>query len=99
MRLSRPTRFAPVVSIGCLLILGYFAWHAWHGPRGYAYQEQLSAKLDLLDADRLDVAKRRSVLEARVSLMRPEHVDLDMLDELARSTLGMLQSNELVIAD
>ncbi len=99
MRLSRPTRFAPVVSLGCLLILGYFAWHAWHGPRGYAYQEQLSGKLALLEVDRLDVAKRRSVLEARVSLMRPEHVDLDMLDELARSTLSMLRSNELVIAD
>jgi cell division protein FtsB len=99
MRLSRPTKFAPVVSLGCLLILGYFAWHAWHGPRGYEYQEQLSGKLALLEADRMDVAKRRSILEARVSLMRPEHVDLDMLDELARKTLSMLRSNELVIAD
>jgi cell division protein FtsB len=99
MRFARPTRFAPIVSLGCLVILGYFAWHAWHGPRGYAYQEQLSAKLALLEADQLAVAKRRMALEARVSLMRPEHVDLDMLDELARSTLGMLRSNELVIAD
>ena len=99
MRFSRPTKFAPVVSLGCLVILGYLAWHGWHGPRGYAYQEQLSGKLAILELDLQEVDKHRVALEARVALMRPEHVDLDMLDELARKSLGMVQSNELVIVE
>ena len=94
----RNTRFAPLVSLGCLLILGYFAFHAWHGPRGYAFRDSLEIKLAQLQADQLEVVTRRTAIEARVKLMRPEKVDPDMLEELARSELGLIGPNDLLVS-
>lgn len=95
----RNTRFALLVSLGCLLVLGYFAWHAWHGPRGYAYSDGLALKLSALEVEVEQIEQKRLALESRVALMRPERVDIDMLEELARSTLGMVRSNDLLVTE
>ena len=39
----------------------------------------------------------REKLEKRVDLLRPENLDLDMLEERARSVLGLAHPDELVI--
>ena len=36
-------------------------------------------------------------LERRVNLLRPEHLDRDMLDERVRSQLNLAAPNEIVI--
>ena len=36
-------------------------------------------------------------LEGKVALMRPESVDPDMLEELARSQLELARPNELIV--
>jgi cell division protein FtsB len=79
----RMQRFDVLVTLGCLVLLSYFAWHAMKGPRGYDYLAQL------------DGEKKR--LEAKVALMRPEHVDPDMLEELARTQLELSRRNELIV--
>ena len=38
-------------------------------------------------------------LERQVLLMRPESVDRDMLEELARTQLKMLQPNVLIVTE
>lgn len=66
----------------------YFAYHAISGERG-AFAlitlsddlEKTKAELDLVRAERIN-------LEHRVALMRPDSLDLDLLDEEARKTLG-----------
>jgi cell division protein FtsB len=93
----RLPRFDYLVSFGCLALLGYFAWHALEGPRGYAYRDLQVASLSKLDAELMVEVERKRLLEAKVSLMRPESIDPDMLEELARTQLEMSRRNELVI--
>lgn len=84
------------VSLVCLALLGYFAWHAYKGPRGYGYQHGLESKAALLQ-DEFDTEQRARVrLEHKVALLRPESLDPDMLDEMARSLLEVAAPNELV---
>jgi cell division protein FtsB len=89
-------RFDLSVSIVCMALLGYFAWHANKGPRGYGYQEGLSAKASLLQDEFDGIQQARVRLEHTVGLLRPESLDPDMLDEMARAQLEVAAPNELV---
>jgi cell division protein FtsB len=97
MHFFRRLRFDFAVTIGCLAVLGYFAWHALEGPRGFAHRDELEAKLAELRSGNDTIVKTRLALEGKVALMRPDHVDPDMLEELARSQLDMASANELVV--
>jgi len=95
--IRRLQRFDLLVAVGCLVLLSYFAWHAWKGPRGYSFLATLELRLDALDKDLTAEDAERKRLEAKVALMRPERVDPDMLEELARTQLELSRRNELVV--
>jgi len=86
-----------LVTFGCLVLLGYFGWYANKGPRGFAFLEQLKAEQVQLAAELGGVEADRKRLEAKVKLMRPERVDPDMLEELARTELELSRRNELIV--
>lgn len=90
-------RFDFIVTCVCFALLGYFAWHAWKGPGGYPYQTQLQARLAALDAKLEDIQATRLRLEQKVTLLRPESIDPDMLEELARSQLQLARPGDLVV--
>lgn len=96
MRLSK---FDSVVTCGCLGLLGFFAWHALEGPRGFKFREKLAAHSQRLTGELAAIEKQRGDFEHRVALLRPESVDPDMLDEMARGTLDMAAPNELIVLD
>jgi cell division protein FtsB len=81
----------------CLLILGYFAFHAVEGDYGLFALKKLQDREVALLAERgkLDAEKKR--MEKRVALMRPESLDPDMIDEKARESLNMANENDRVI--
>ena len=84
----------PVLGVS---LVAYFAYHLVQGDRGFIAwlrlnQEVREAKLTLAA-----VAAERETIEHRVSLLRPEHLDRDMLDERARSQLNLIGPNEIVI--
>jgi cell division protein FtsB len=85
------------VTIGCIALLGFFAWHGFQGPRSYHYLAVQQEKLLKLDAELASESAKKQGLEAKVALMRPESVDPDMLEELARSQLEMSRRNELIV--
>lgn len=93
----RNPRFDLLVSLGCIALLGYFAWHAWYGPRGFGYATKLQAELAKLQAELGEEQARKDELEARVTLMRPESVDADLLDELARRELNWAGRDDLLV--
>jgi cell division protein FtsB len=93
----RMQRFDVLVTLGCLVLLSYFAWHAMKGPRGYDYLAQLRGKSAEFVADLAQEDGEKKRLEAKVALMRPEHVDPDMLEELARTQLELSRRNELIV--
>jgi cell division protein FtsB len=90
-------KFDIAVSCACIGLLGFFAWHAWQGPRGFHYRDKLSTEVAGLQTDLDTVSRQRHTEEQRVALMRPDQVDPDMLDEMARFSLDMAKPNELVL--
>jgi cell division protein FtsB len=90
-------KFDVVVTLACAGLLSLFSWHAFYGQRGFDYRERLAAESVKLGNDLAVIEKQRSNFEHRVSLLRPESIDPDMLDEMARMTLDLARSNELVV--
>ncbi|MBZ0261991.1 MAG: septum formation initiator family protein [Hyphomicrobiales bacterium] len=78
-------------------MLGFFAWHAQEGPRGFAFREKLASQSRQLSEELTTIQKQRTDFETRVALLRPESVDPDMLDEMARSTLDVAGPNDLIV--
>ena len=95
----RISKFDSVVTCACLGLLGFFAWHAQEGPRGFAFREKLASQSRQLSDELVATRKQRSDFETRVALLRPESVDPDMLDEMARSTLDVAGPNDLIVLD
>jgi len=93
----RHPRFDFLVSIGCIALLGYFAWHALYGPRGQGYVLRLEAEVASLKADLEQSKAQKDRLRAKVMAMRPESVDADLLDELARSELNWVGRDDLIL--
>ena len=93
----RISKFDSVVTCACLGLLGFFAWHAQEGPRGFAFREKLASHSRQLSDEMATIQKQRTVFETRVALLRPESVDPDMLDEMARSTLDVAGPNDLIL--
>ena len=75
----------------------YFAYHLVHGDRGYFAWKGLQQKMAEAQAKHDDQLAERQSLENRVKLLRPNSLDLDMLDERARVVLGFVKPEEKVI--
>jgi cell division protein FtsB len=95
----RISKFDSVVTCACLGLLGFLAWHAKEGPRGFVFNEKLANQSRQLSEELAAIQKQRGDFETRVALLRPESVDPDMLDEMARSTLDMAGPNDLIVLD
>lgn len=88
-----------IVTFIVLLLLAYFSYHVISGDRGLLALRELSKKVD----DRkkkLDMANAEKLeLEHKVSLLRNNSLDLDMLEEQARRILGYVGKDEKVYHD
>ena len=91
--------FDLIVTCVCLTLLGFFGWHAQNGKRSFANQKIVVAQVSELEEKRDRIRARREAFEARVTLMRPENLDPDMLDEMSRRMLGFTRNNEIVVSD
>ena len=89
-------RFDFVVTCVCCALLGYFGWHAYKGPRGFPYRDGLEVKVATLKDKYEGMQAQREKLESKVSLLRPESIDPDLLDELARGNLELAKPTDVV---
>ena len=79
------------------LVIGYFSFNAYSGNRGLRARQDLDQQIAELSAE-LDALKaERAMWERRVSLLRPESIDPDMLDERARLLLNYADPRELTL--
>jgi cell division protein FtsB len=94
-----PRRFlAPLAFYAAAsLCVAYFLYHAHHGARGLETKQELKVQLLELRQELATLKTDREAWEARVSLVRREEVDRDLLDERARETLGRVHRNDVVI--
>ena len=85
---------APVLG-ACLM--GYFGYHLVQGERGLLAWLRLDNELREAQATAAEVRRERDTLERRVSLLRPDSLDRDLLDERARATLNVARPNEIIL--
>ena len=80
-----------------LCLIGYFSYHAVQGDLGLLSYLKLNRQIETLEVKAASVADERQALEHRVSLMSPEGVDPDLLDERVRYDLGFVHPEDVVI--
>jgi len=86
----------PVLGVS---LMCYFGYHLVQGERGLLSWLRLTQEVKLTHARLADLDGEREALDRRVSLLRPERLDPDMLDERARATLNLVSPHEIVILD
>jgi cell division protein FtsB len=78
-------------------VVMYFSYHAVHGDRGLTAQKSFDAEIAQLTAQLKNVESERKSLERQVGQLRPESVDRDLLDELARDGLGWMSTQDRIL--
>lgn len=77
--------------------VGYFMFHAQHGSRGLEARGGLQESLRTMEDEIGILTGERKSWEQRLALMRDEAVDRDLLEERARSVLGRVHRNDLIL--
>src|ERR1700722_10033915 len=84
----------PVLGVS---LMCYFGYHLVQGEGGLLACQRLTEEVKLTKTQLAQLESEREALDRRVSLLRPEHLDRDMLDEQARATLNLTGPHEIVI--
>ena len=79
------------------LVIGYFGVNAYSGNRGLRAKQDLDQQIAELSAELDALRAERANWERRVSLLKPESIDPDMLDERARALLDYVDPRELIL--
>ena len=79
------------------LFIGYFAANAFTGNHGLRAQQDLEQQLTTMRSDLMQLKAERALWERRVSLLRADRIDPDMLDERARALIGYTDTRDLTL--
>jgi cell division protein FtsB len=80
-----------------IMVASYFGYHAVEGNRGLLAWHRMTAEIAGAEARLDQITKSREALEHRVSLLRPDNLDPDMLEERARAILNLTRPDEVVV--
>jgi len=79
------------------LLIGYFAVNAYTGEHGLIAKQDLDQEIGQLTAQLERARAERAVWERRVSLLKSDNIDPDLLDERARALLDYAAPHDLVL--
>lgn len=79
------------------LFIGYFAVNAFTGNRGLRAQQDLDQQISAMKDELAQLKAERALWERRVSLLRSDRIDPDMLDERARALLGYADPRDVTL--
>ena len=92
-RKSQPRQM--LVSLVCLSVLSYFAYHAISGKRGLEARSRLIERSQSLEPEIMRLEAARARLEREVRLLNSG--DPDLIEELAMSELGFARPSDRVL--
>jgi cell division protein FtsB len=84
-----------LVSLCCLLAIGYFAYHATSGRRGYEARSRLIQRATVLEGRIAALGAARARLAHDVALL--EAGNPDIVEELAIERLGFVRPGDRVV--
>jgi cell division protein FtsB len=79
------------------LFIGYFAVNAFTGNRGLRAAQNLEQQMAEMKGELSRLKAEHRIWEHRVSLLRSDRIDPDMLDERVRAMLDYVDPNEIVM--
>jgi cell division protein FtsB len=89
-------RQTPVLLV-CATLTAYFAFHILHGRHGLEARNRLIERSSLLEFEIRSLEAVRLKLVRDVSLLRPELPDADLVEEIARETLGYVHPGDVLL--
>jgi cell division protein FtsB len=98
---SRP-RLRSFLSTLCLyvmaaLLIGYFGVNAYTGNHGLRAKKDLDREISELSADLDRTKTERERWQRRVSLLKSDSLDPDLIDERARALLDYVDPRDVVV--
>ena len=94
---ARPALGVALAMTGALILGGYFTFAAVQGDHGLFRRVQIEAETRALVVERDALRAELARLENLTRRLSDNWLDLDLLDERARDTLGLIRSDEVVI--
>ncbi|MDR1828230.1 MAG: septum formation initiator family protein [Methylobacteriaceae bacterium] len=93
------TRFFSLLTFYCVIggLVYFFVDQAYSGNRGVEAKNTVSAEVQELRDELARLKTERDTLEHRISLLRDDRIDRDLLEERARIVLGRVHANDVVI--
>jgi cell division protein FtsB len=79
------------------LDVGFFVWQAESGNRGLEAKKVLKIRAYGLTRELAAVRAERATWEHRVTLLKSDQIDRDLLEERARIVLGRVHANDVVV--
>lgn len=75
----------------------YFAYHIFQGERGVISWLRLNKKVQSDEEILNELKKEKEAIECRVHLLKPENLDKDLLEEMAKKLLNYSDKEETII--
>jgi cell division protein FtsB len=82
---------------GAALLIGYFGINAYTGAHGLKAKKDLVVQMRELSDELSGLQREHALWVHRLSLLRADRLDPDMLDERARAMLDYADPNDLVL--
>jgi cell division protein FtsB len=79
------------------LIIGYFAVNAYTGNRGLRAKQEIDQEIEQLSGELAALKSERANWQRRVTLLKADDLDPDMLDERARALLDYVNPRDLTL--
>lgn len=96
-RASRPGFGVLIFFAGAFALCSYFTFAAVQGDYGLFRRAEITAESDQLRLQLAEIELEVARMENITLRLSDEYLDLDLLDEQARSVLGLLRGDEIVI--
>ena len=93
---TRPRVGGTIFLIAALALGLYFAFGAIQGPYGLFERVEVQAEARRLKREREQLRSELASLENLTRRMSDDYLDLDLLDEQARSVLGLARTDEII---
>lgn len=88
-----------IVPIVGALFVCYFLVHSFQGDRGVLAWMHLQKQVAVAEQTLSETKTVRTDFDRRISLLRSEQLDADMLDERARIMAGLVRPDEFIVID
>jgi cell division protein FtsB len=82
---------------GAALLIGYFGINAYTGNHGLRARQDLDRQIAQFTVELATLKEERAGWDRRVSMLRSDNLDPDMLDERARALLDVADPNDLTL--